>query len=367
MTCRSRFSFLAQLQELNAAWQTSYYSICALSLEGMKMEIRRANPADRPAVLELISRVWEDDYIHYCWDEWVENAAGGVPLVALHEGRLVGIAYIHWLNERVSWHQALRVDPDARRLGIGTALGQACLREARAHGRQLARLLVDADNTPSLRMTARLGFEKVQHWYELAKSDLSDQGPELREPTAAELPLLLRLAESQGERYWHSDWETHDLSLSALQQARAKGCLRVLAAAPPAAVADINIEGDGDCTVGALVGDLEVVRRLVRGLEREVSSKGLAPLRILQTKDSPHLRLLVDELDYELREGEGLTIWEYDLSAHHPAAPADPGRSDLQSLADPRGHGQGGTDSEEAPSVCVQKNAAHGQQRQPGQ
>ncbi|MGI6344745.1 MAG: GNAT family N-acetyltransferase [Bacillota bacterium] len=219
------------------------------------MEIRRANPADRPAVLELISRVWEDDYIHYCWDEWVEDAAGGVPLVALHEGRLVGIAYIHWLNERVSWHQALRVDPDARRLGIGTALGQACLREARAHGRQLARLLVDADNTPSLRMTARLGFEKVQHWYELAKSDLSDQGPELREPTAAELPLLLRLAESQGERYWHSDWETHDLSLSALQQARAKGCLRVLAAAPPAAVADINIEGDGDCTVGALVGD----------------------------------------------------------------------------------------------------------------
>lgn len=277
------------------------------------MEIRRAAECDRPSVMELLGRVWEDDYIPYCWDEWVADQQNGVPLVALHADKIVGVVNIHFLDERVSWQQALRVDPDARRLGIGSALAQASLREAKRHGRKIARLLVDADNQASLGLTERAGFRLVKHYFQLCKSQLNeDGGPELIQPSANQLPGLLCKAVAQGERYWHSHWECRDLTLTALNWSLDSGCLRVLADAPTAALADINLD-EGELEVGQLIGEGEFVTRLVYGLEREAARQGFKQICILQTRQSPHLRLLTERLGYKFNEDEGYTIWEYQL------------------------------------------------------
>ncbi len=278
------------------------------------MEIRRAAAGDRLAVMELLNRVWgADDYVPYCWDEWVENQEAGVPLVALQVGKIAGVAYVHFLDQRVSWHQALRIDPDARRLGIGSALTQACLDAARAHRSQVARLLVDAENQASLCLTERAGFHRVKHYRQLSKSELNEDGPALiQQLPASLLSHLLQKAVAQGEDYWHSRWETRDLTLAALQFSVDSGCLRVLADEPTAALADVNLD-EGEFEVGQLVGDEKAVIRLVDGLEREAVSQGIKRIHILQTRESPHLRLLIDRLGYELHETEGYVIWEYQL------------------------------------------------------
>ncbi|MGI6358681.1 MAG: GNAT family N-acetyltransferase [Bacillota bacterium] len=276
------------------------------------MEIRRATADDRQAVMELLSRVWEDDYIPYCWDEWVSDVENGVPLVALHQGQIAGVAHIQFLDQRVSWHQALRIDPDARRLGIGSALARACLEQTKRHGRQVARLLVDAENLPSLRLTERSGFRRVKHYLKLYKSPPGESGPELLQPSKNLLPELLQRAVAQGENYWHSRWETRDLTLAALKWSLDGGCLRVLADDPAAALADVNQDED-DFEMGQLVGDEENVVRLVQGLEREAARQGLGQICILQTLESPHLCLLIERLGYRLQADEGYVIWEYQL------------------------------------------------------
>lgn len=276
------------------------------------MEIRVAQTADRDSVMQLLSSVWSDDYVPDNWDKWVGHMDQGIPLVATHQGNLVGVAYVHFMSERVAWFQALRVHPDARRLGVGTELSQSCLKHARLAGREVARLLIDAENQASASMTERAGFRMVNRYCKLHKEALRSDGPAIAAPTQDTLPALLTLAKAEGRLLWHSNWETRDLGLPALELALQSGSLRVLPDQPTAAMADV-IAYDQDFDVSEPVGTAAAVLALVHGLEHEALDMGKQQVDIFVSERSPHLSDLVSQGGYQLMENDGYTIWEYPL------------------------------------------------------
>jgi ribosomal protein S18 acetylase RimI-like enzyme len=125
------------------------------------LEIRSARPEDRAPILAFSSETWSwGDYIPYVWDEWLQDPAGRV-LVATLDGQPVGMVYVRMLTTSDAWLQGLRVAPQFRRQGIAGELNQAVFVEAMQRGAQYIRLVVDAENTDSIRLWERAFMRTV--------------------------------------------------------------------------------------------------------------------------------------------------------------------------------------------------------------
>lgn len=273
--------------------------------------IRHARHEDDAQVRQLLGRVWEDDYVADHWNDWLDKPDEGIPLAAVSDERVIGIAYLRFLDERVAWFMALRVDPDFRRYGIGTALSQACLQHALQAGREVSRLLIDTENYASQAMTERAGFRRIFVYDKLIKPVEETTGPLLAQPEAARLPLLLQLAKQQGLRYLH--WKaTHDLRLDAMQHAWRDGGLRVLPGEAEQAYVVVSYQ-DTECEVYDPVGDSDLVLELLLGVEQEAGKRGLSTIEVFLPPDSPLYTTLVERGGFRPVDSDGFTIWEYDL------------------------------------------------------
>lgn len=287
------------------------------------MEIRRAQTTDKDFVLALVAAIGRDDYIPYCFDDWVNDAEGGAFLVAYQDERLLGVANAEFLSERVAWLQALRVAPPARRLGVGTALAQACLDYSARARRQVARLLIDIDNQASLSLTARAGFHKIAEWLRLEKRPGLTDAPSMSNPSADLLPQLVELAGLHGSSLWHTDWNTYDLGLDALGVSLANDTLRVLSEQPVAAMLDVSYdEEDHEYRAHNLLGNSTALVQLLQAVENEAFERGAPLVSVMLAADSPHLPS-VQQLGYRFSTVkdangqdmvDGVTIWEYDLT-----------------------------------------------------
>lgn len=126
-----------------------------------EIEIRQARPQDREAVLDFCSHTWEwGDYIEYAWDEWLNDPAGQL-LVALVDGRPVGIVHIHMLNETDVWQEGMRVDPAYRQQGIARRLSLEAGAESMRRGATTVRLLTESTNATSIHMVEQAHFRQV--------------------------------------------------------------------------------------------------------------------------------------------------------------------------------------------------------------
>ena len=131
--------------------------------------IRKGELADKPRVLDLLSRVWEDDYVPNMWEGWVTSPEQGIVLVAEQDGEIAGTCYINFMPHQSAWFQAMRIDPKFRRQRIGTKLTEASLAQVQSHGIKHVYLGIDAENTPSLTMTAGVGFRQVMQYERVTK------------------------------------------------------------------------------------------------------------------------------------------------------------------------------------------------------
>lgn len=88
-------------------------------------------------------------------------------LVAHDEQGVAGYAtfgdFRSWPGYRFTVEHSVHVRADARGRGIGPALVSALMPRAAALGKHVMVGGIDADNAVSIRMHARLGFEKVAH------------------------------------------------------------------------------------------------------------------------------------------------------------------------------------------------------------
>jgi RimJ/RimL family protein N-acetyltransferase len=124
-------------------------------------EIRPARPEDREAVLAFCKDTWSwGDYIAYQWDNWLHNPDGRL-FVATSDGQPVGIVNICMLTPTDAWLQGLRVAPQFRQQGLAAELNNAALLEAMQRGAKYARLLIESDNTASIRTANRLFMRQV--------------------------------------------------------------------------------------------------------------------------------------------------------------------------------------------------------------
>ncbi len=124
--------------------------------------VRPARPEDREAVLAFCRNTWVDgDYIADVWDNWLAQETG-VLLVAVVAGQAMGVIHLAMLSTRDAWIEGIRVDPKARRQGIGRVLTSQALVQARQRGALVARLFTDSDNVASQELvTKKFGFQRV--------------------------------------------------------------------------------------------------------------------------------------------------------------------------------------------------------------
>jgi GNAT superfamily N-acetyltransferase len=139
----------------------------------MPTEIRLATPGDHETVADLLLAQLQEHGIPTPREE-IAHAVGGMLrdpslgfiLVALVDGRIVGVAYLayNWTLEaggRVVWMEELYVDPAHRCAGIGTGLLRAALEHARAQGCVAADLEVEESHTRAANLYSREGFRPL--------------------------------------------------------------------------------------------------------------------------------------------------------------------------------------------------------------
>lgn len=124
---------------------------CARLLVAQLEEHGIAPPADR------LARVLE---------EVVADSARGFLLLALEEGRAIGVAYAAAILSAehcgpVAWLEELYVAPDCRGRGIGTALVNAVVERAREAGLVAIDLEIDAGHGRAASLYQRLGFRRL--------------------------------------------------------------------------------------------------------------------------------------------------------------------------------------------------------------
>ena len=132
--------------------------------EAARSVIRRANAE----FAEQVPASFFASYLASAMDLEGRLAAGGDILVAEHDGRVVGtITYFREANDEgmgpgfppgTAGIRATAVDPASRGLGLGVALVEACLDQARADHRVAIALHTAAFMTAAIGLYERTGF-----------------------------------------------------------------------------------------------------------------------------------------------------------------------------------------------------------------
>lgn len=138
------------------------------------LSIRRALPSDAPAVADIYNHYVRSSTATFDTDDksvedrvaWLAEHTGPYPvLVAEQNGRVVAWgALSRWGTRRAYRHTvevSVYVAADATAAGIGPALSRSLIGEAERLGHHALISQIVHENEPSLKMSARLGFENV--------------------------------------------------------------------------------------------------------------------------------------------------------------------------------------------------------------
>jgi hypothetical protein len=120
---------------------------------------RRMRPDDKPALMEIASRIWEgSDYLPGVFDEWVADERGEFAAVLL-DGRLVGCGKLTCLTDTDAWLEGVRKDPGVVETGLADAVARRFLRMlAQREGLTSLRFSTYVKNQATIVTHERLGF-----------------------------------------------------------------------------------------------------------------------------------------------------------------------------------------------------------------
>jgi len=283
----------------------------------MALEIRRARPEDRQTVMEICAHTWEGgDYIPEVWDEWLADEQGPL-LVGVLDGEVVAVEKIRWTAPQEVWLEGLRVHPERRGKGIGTALFHHALEWARAHGARMARLATGADNLPVHRMVEAVAFQRVlSSPFCVAESLPSGEEPERLSPDmAAEVWDALQrwggLAECHG--LYGRDWAWQRLTPEQLAEDLQRGEVWGVRDRRGALQAMAIVQETGEPEAGIVVvfwdGDVEGLARLARAL-RVLAGHFTPPLVGIMPRQDPGLLKILETAGYKVGWDE--TFWVFE-------------------------------------------------------
>lgn len=282
------------------------------------VQVRRGVVEDHPEVLQLLSKVWHDDYVPHLWLEWVERPEAGIVLVAEEDARIVGTCYVDFMPHGACWFQALRVHPGYRRLGVGRALTNAGITESRLLGRDYAYLGIDAENTASLTMTAKAGFTQIAEYSLMARQlpvqafDSADtpQAARWRKAVATDLDKMLTCAAGLGRTEFIACWQWQPLSGETLSENIERNNLWVQD--DPAAFVFAGFEdSESHPHLFDPCGDPKSIKDLIASLTADLRREEETKFEVWLHHDNPMVEYLIHDLGFA--QEEGYTIWQYPL------------------------------------------------------
>jgi len=123
--------------------------------------IRRAKPADLPALVALERRAFTTDHLSPRQYRHHLGNPGALVLAAVDAGGLLGKAVVFFRKgSDIARLYSIAVDHVARGRGIASALLHAVERGARARGCARLRLEVRQDNPGAIRLYEKLGYRR---------------------------------------------------------------------------------------------------------------------------------------------------------------------------------------------------------------
>lgn len=137
--------------------------------------IRPARAADHEYLASWTENTFTwGDYVADRFPSWLDEPDAAV-FVADVDDRPVAMGRIHMVSEHEAWSNAMRVHPEFRRLGLGSAVGDALWDWARGRAR-VVRLAVEDWNDPARGQVMKAGFRPAGDWF-WARRGVGDSSP----------------------------------------------------------------------------------------------------------------------------------------------------------------------------------------------
>jgi GNAT superfamily N-acetyltransferase len=283
---------------------------------------RPVRPEDKPQVLELTAHTWgeeDGDYIQYVFDAWLADPQGEFSAVEL-DGQVVAIAKLTQLGSREWWFEGLRVDPEQRGQGIGTALNQYQIDLARRLGGGVIRYMTDGGNLGSQTIGRKGGFDHVLTFlrYEADPIDAAAPPPVLTPADESVLRTWLTsplLKHTQG--LCRTGWAVRALDEAALHDLLAAGNTVGLKdqAGQVTAWAVLRVEEDGEederLRIDHIDGTPAAIEQLARSLRALAGQRGKT-VTVASLVDYPPLVQALERAGYRPDE-DHFSLWVLEL------------------------------------------------------
>lgn len=145
----------------------------------MVYRVRPAELADHPHIRAFTEGTFAwGDYVGDSFPRWLEDPSIFVAVAEDDAGVAVAVGTARMPSSREVWMASARVHPDHRRQRLGSMLNEAGVEWGRAHGAQVARLLIEDWNEAPQVQVAQLGYRQTCGWVFARRADLqSDPNP----------------------------------------------------------------------------------------------------------------------------------------------------------------------------------------------
>lgn len=138
--------------------------------------IRPAQASDHEYIASWTTATFTwGDYVADGFADWLAEENSHL-FVADIDGRAVAMGRIRMVSPTEAWSNAMRVHPDHRRLGLGTAVGDAMWRWAKEAGARVIRLGVEDWNDAARAQVTKAGFRPMGEWL-WARRGVGDSSP----------------------------------------------------------------------------------------------------------------------------------------------------------------------------------------------
>ncbi len=159
--------------------------------------LRPATADDAGAVLALSQRVYGDeDEMSASWESRLADPKGAVTIAVSDDGAVVGISHFVRLTEDDAWLEGVRVDPAFRGRGVGTALVQDALAQARTQGAHVLRGSAAEGNAAMRGIFEGSSFTQVGSYVRFVADTAG------AEPESSVEPLIRQPGPDALERLW---------------------------------------------------------------------------------------------------------------------------------------------------------------------
>ncbi len=278
--------------------------------------MRPARAEDKHAVIAFCQDTFSwGDYIPEVWDKWFADSTG-ILLVGLVDEQPVGLLHVALLGPEIAWLEGMRVHPDFRRRGVGTALDAAARARARERGCRLARLATSIQNIPAQKTLATEGYACLVGFNEWQAKPVRRRFAGVRVAANADAEKILAawraspLIESSRDTLPDRDWHWHALTRARLSAQIDAGEVRAADGGFAILLAFEEKDWSG-LSIHALAGDAETAYALALAARGEARYRGFPRLEALLV-DDPHLNAALERAGYR-RQG-GMFIYEQTLA-----------------------------------------------------